>query len=322
MEKIYAGMDLGGTLIKYGLCRADGSIVSARVTEARADKGPESLLKQLADCARVLISEAREMNAGFNYVGLGTPGTVDHDTGKVVGVSPNIPGWDRVNPKEFLETELGISVCIDNDANAVALAEYLFGAARGFSDILAVTVGTGVGGGLILDGRLYRGAYGAAGEIGHVTVVEGGDRCNCGKFGCMERYASAAKLIFLATEFARSESDESSLRKKLDLGGRLTVGDIFSAAYHNSDSAAQRAVSSCVDYLATGLASVMAIIDPQLVVIGGGLSDAGGEPYIAEIESALRKRSIGPGSELFRVAKAQLGNQAGFVGAAMLGERQ
>ncbi len=320
MEKIYAGMDLGGTLIKYGLCRVDGSIVSARVTEARTDEGPESLLGRLVDCASELTSEAEKMNAGFDYIGLGTPGTVDRDTGKVVGVSPNIPGWDRVNPKEFLETELGISVYMDNDANAVALAEHLFGAAKGFTDVLAVTVGTGVGGGLILDGRLYRGAYGAAGEIGHVTVVEGGEKCNCGRSGCMERYASAAKLISLATEFATSESDESSLRKKLDSGSRLTVGDIFAAAYENSDSAARRAVSYCVNYLATGLASVMAIIDPQLVVIGGGLPDAGGKPYIAEIESALRERAIGPSSKLFRVAKAQLGNQAGFVGAAMLGE--
>ncbi len=318
MAKIYAGIDLGGTSIKYGLCRADGSVVNAHVTASKANESPDVLLAQLADCAHDLISEAEEMGAILEYVGLGTPGTVERDTGRIVGISPNIPGWEKTNPKEYLETRLGIPVYIDNDANTVALAEYLFGAARGFSDILAVTVGTGVGGGLILNGQLYRGAYGAAGEIGHVTVEADGEKCNCGRFGCMERYASATKLVSLATNYVKSGSEKSLLRKKLDSGEKLTVGDIFGAAYEKSDPAALRAVDFCIKYLSIGLASVMVIIDPQLVVIGGGLPDAGGDRYILEIKSALREKAIGPGTAQFGVERATLGNQAGFVGAAML----
>jgi glucokinase len=320
MNQAYAGIDLGGTNIKYGLCSASGEVIIFRTIPAAAREGPEHLLARLLGCSAELVQYASENRLEVSHIGIGTPGVVDIATGEIVGMSPNIPGWKGANPKMHLESDLGLPVFVDNDVNVMALAESVFGAARGCSNVLAATVGTGIGGGILVDGKLYRGTVGGAGEFGHMTIVMDGKSCNCGRQGCLERYAAAPHLIEMAEELAGDSGSDSPLTPILKKAGRLTVKDIFDAFLKQADKIAGQAIELSADYLACGLASVAAVLDPQVVVIGGGVADAGGKRYICLVEQLLRKRAIESSAERIRAVKAQLGNRAGFIGAGILGD--
>jgi glucokinase len=315
---IFAGIDLGGTSIKYGLCHSDGSVIAQFSAVAEVSAGPEALIERIAHCGRDLVAESERLGLRLPYVGFGTPGVVDPIAGKVVGMSPNIPGWEKIEIKQRLEASLGMPIIVENDVNAMAVAEHRCGAAKGFRNALTTTVGTGIGGGLIIDGRLYRGGIGAAGEIGHITVVKDGELCGCGRRGCLERYASAGSLLRSATEIARSYGGDSELTAELKREGRLTVQTILSA-FRDGDEVAVSAVSTIVDYFACGLASVLAVMNPEVLVIGGGIAEGGGEKYVNLVAKRIREYAIEPSVIRLTVRPAQLGNSAGFIGAALLG---
>ncbi len=318
-KQLYGGIDLGGTQIKFGLCNDDGEIVFSDSVESHVDRGPEELLRRLENCGSGLLSEARNRGAAVRYIGVGTPGTVDPAEGRVIGISPNIPGWEGTRIRHTLEDRLCVRIHVDNDVNVMAVAEHRFGSARGYDSALTVTVGTGIGGGIIVGGELYRGAIGSAGEIGHITVVRDGRECNCGRRGCLEQYAAAGSFLRYAEELASDAPAESPLGKVVRAGEKITLRNLFSA-FESGDPTADEAVGIASGYLANGLASACVLLNPAVVVIGGGVADGGGERLIGVIREKLVRELFAPLESRTKIVAAKLGNRAGIVGAAFLGE--
>jgi glucokinase len=320
-ERAYAGIDIGATNIKYGLVGSKGEVLFKEQRPTLADKGPEPLMHLVANIGERLLLHAAEEDYEVGWLGVGTPGTVDAKSGQIIGMSPNISGWKGTALGEFLRERLNTPVYVDNDANAVALAEHRFGAGIGFDSVVCVTVGTGVGGGLILGGRLWRGSSSAAGEIGHMSINADGPECKCGNRGCLEAYCASAAIIGRC----RSKLDggltpafENVLRD--DGLETLTIKKLFAAA-RKKDNVALEVIEETAEYLSIGLAGVVNLLNPDLVIIGGGVAD-GGAGFVESVAQSLRNRCCDSAIDNLRVVKATLGNYAGFIGAGILGEER
>lgn len=298
---VFIGLDLGGTDLKYGLVDSAGKILVSKKIRAKINEGQKVLVEQLRSSARELLAVASEKKWNVKRIGTGSPGAVNFETGKVVGNSPNIPGWEGVNLKNSLRIS-GIPAYADNDANCVAVAESLFGAARNAKSALCVTVGTGIGGGLVLDGKVYRGSSFSAGEIGHTTLFFEGRPCACGNRGCLEKYASVSALMEKAQEH-----------------GFGTVRELTDAA-RNQNSVALELIAEQAAYLGAGLASAVNLLNPEKVILGGGFVDVY-PAFLKLVEGEIKKRAFPAALFELRVVKAKLGNEAGLVGAAFLGNR-
>lgn len=309
---VFAGLDLGASDLKYGLVDSSGSVLISQ--KIKTEKGQKALAAQLRAAASELLSIAPQKGWTIGRIGVGSPGAVNFDTGEIFGNCPNIPGWVGANLKKILGG-LGVPVYADNDANCVALAEQLFGAARGCRSALCITVGTGIGGGLILDGRIYRGSSCSAGEIGHTTVVFNGEKCSCGNRGCLEKYVSVSALL-KSTRRHLAQNKNSELNRFIQ-NGKLTVEAVVPAAL-KKEKTALKLLQEQAAYLAAGLASAINLINPERLILGGGFLDAFPE-FLGAVEKELRKRAFPAALKNLRVLKAELGNQAGLVGAAFLG---
>jgi glucokinase len=305
------GVDVGGTKVAAGVVGTDGRIIAKlkRSTPAASPSGTEDAI------AGVVL----ELLAGHDVaaIGLGAAGFVDAARSRML-FAPNL-AWRDEPLKQRVEERIGREVVVDNDANASAWAEARFGAARGFSDVMLVAVGTGIGAGVIVNGEVYRGRWGIAGEPGHMRVVPEGRLCGCGNRGCWEQYCSGNALVAEAREFAR-RSPEGAIRL-IQLGGGTPdgiSGPEITRAAAEGDPAALRCFQTVGGWLGQGLADLAAILDPACFVIGGGVSEAGElllDPARAAFERALTGRGHRPYAE---IRAAQLGPDAGLVGAADL----
>jgi glucokinase len=314
----YAGIDIGGTSIKYGLVDRKGKILYRDQRPTMAEKGAEPLMHLVANVAEGLLYHAAEEEYEVRWLGVGTPGAVDGKTGRVIGPSPNIDGWQGMAIGEILSERLNMPVWVDNDVNAVALAECRFGAAVGYKSLVCVALGTGVGGGIVLDGRLWRGSNHSAGEIGHLSINPDGPRCRCGANGCIEAYCSSTAIIERAN--AKLTNGLTPVFEEV-LEGRLkslNIKKLFTAA-RKGDPVASEVIRETAEYLAIGLAGVVNLLNPDIVVIGGGVAD-GGAGFVETVAAQIRKRAFSSSTENLRVAGATLGNNAGFIGAGLLGE--
>lgn len=319
-HKVYAGIDIGGTNIKFGLVDDQGKVLYKEQRPTVAEKGADALLHLVANIGERLLLHAAEEEHDVRWLGVGTPGTVDFKTGQVVGLSPNIPGWQGTPLGEFLRERLNLPVWVDNDVNCVALAEHRFGAGIGYDSIVCVAVGTGVGGGVIINGRLWRGATFAAGEFGHMAISLNGPVCGCGQTGCIEAYCASPAIIERARK--KLEGGLTPVFEDVTNGDEegLTIKKIFAAA-RKKDKIAIEVVEETARYLATGLAGVVNLLNPSLVVIGGGVAD-GGAGFVETVAAEVKKRAFESATAGLRVVKATLGNQAGFIGAGILGEEK
>ncbi|CAN5701802.1 ROK family protein [soil metagenome] len=302
------GIDLGGTKI-FGARVSHGAERPARKQEAKAttpDGGPAVVVAAIA----ALVHEL----GGADRVGVGAPGPV-HDG--MLEQAPNLVGFDEPVPLAALLSEAldGAAVRVDNDVNAAVLGEHRAGAGRGVDDLLGVWVGTGVGGGLVLGGRLHRGRHGLAGEIGHSIVRPDGHRCSCGGIGHLEAYAGRAAMERLARE--RHAHGEATSLVEL-AGAERMKSSVFAKALAAGDAMATDLLDGAVEALGVALASVAATVDVELVVVGGGMADRLGAGFVGRIEEALRSRVFG--SSTVRAVPAELGDAAGAVGAALLFE--
>ncbi len=319
-KRVYAGIDIGGTNIKFGLIDSEGKILHREHRPTMAEKGAAPLLHLITNIAERLLYFAAEEDFPVNYVGVGSPGAVDYEVGKVIGPCPNIEGWQGTEIGASLRERLNMPVYVDNDVNAMALAESRFGAAAGARSAVCVTVGTGVGGGVIIDGKVRRGASSSAGELGHMTINFDGPKCNCGNNGCLEMYCcSQAMIDSMKQKVDKGLSD--ILKEVLDGNpDNLTIKKLFLAA-RKGDEAASEVIKETAVYLGIGLSGIVNLLNPEVVVVGGGIID-GGAGFLEIVTAEIRKRAFSSAVSNLRVVKASLGNAAGFIGAGLLGDSE
>ena len=308
----YIGIDLGGTNIAVGIVNEMGEILARKTVPTQAECGEDAVILRMADAARALTEEAGIPLSEIVSVGVGSPGAIDSEAGVVVSAC-NLPFSDTPLAARLAEL-LGRPVKVENDANAAAWAEAVAGAARGTRDNLMITLGTGVGGGIVIGGRLYGGYNSYAGEFGHMIIRDGGEKCACGQSGCLEAYASATALI-RETRRAAESNRESLLWKCAEEEGKFSGKTAFAAAA-KSDATAKDVIDRSVYELSLGLINLIRIFQPEVIVVGGGIARAGEALMIP-----LRKCLDGyiTGRKATRIETAMLGDDAGIVGAALLG---
>lgn len=306
------GVDVGGTTIKYGVVDLEGKISNAGRVPTRAEEGPAEVLRGVAQA----INELAAADHSLTSVGIGFPGVVNRQ--RQVCYPPNFPDWEVVDPVRELTPMLDrpLSICVENDANAAAWAEGRIGAARGEPHFLYVTLGTGIGGCIVSDGRIWRGATGGAGEVGHTTVDVNGPICNCGARGCVEAYIGSRYM----TSYTRQKMDRypESLLHGLTAQGRELSPELINEAAEGGDVFAQNLLSELGRILGAALAGVMNTCDLHLCIVGGGVSQA--ETFLlGQARRTLRARVLQSIATDVQLRVAALSANAGIVGAGLLG---
>ncbi|MFD1175260.1 ROK family glucokinase [Paenibacillus puldeungensis] len=310
-EKIYIGVDLGGTAIKVGICNEEGQLLHTYEGPTEVAKGADTVVANIEKYVRQVVEEspfAWEQVAG---VGAGVAGFTNVREGIII-LAPNV-GLKDLHIREILEQRLGKPIKIDNDANVAALGEAWGGAGKGIENCVCYTLGTGVGGGIIINGKIYQGFSGMAGELGHMSVVPDLEAigCGCGQMGCLETVSSATGIIRMAKD-AVARGDRTSLSHVENIMAK----DVFDAA-KEGDEAAIRIVNRAAYYLGKSMAAVAVILNPELFIVGGGVSKAG-DILFNEIRSVFAKLTPEPVQKGMKIVPATLGNDAGMVGAAGL----
>jgi len=315
------GMDLGGTKILAAVVDEDGRIVAEAKVKTRPEKGPDAVIERMAEAAREAVHRLKLGWDGIRGVGVGAPGPVDPDAG-VVHHMPNLPGWEEVPLASQLGQSLGVPVFLENDVNLGTLGEHVLGAGRGTKDMVGIFVGTGTGGGLILDGKLHSGYRHAAAEIGHMILLADGPVCGCGKRGCAEALASRTAIerdIWLGVAAGRN-----SLIPELTGGDpeQLTSG-VLAHAMREGDPLVSEVVARAQWYLGLLTASIVNLVDPEMVVFGGGLVEALGEEFLDPIRVTARQYFIQQtDAGKVGIVTAKLGDRAGVLGAAALARQK
>ncbi|WP_214326607.1 ROK family glucokinase [Nonomuraea sediminis] len=306
------GVDIGGTKVAAGVVDEDGKILQEALRPTAADR-PDVVAETVADVVREL-SSGREIEA----VGVGAAGFID-ETRSIVRFAPNL-AW-REEPLQKKITDLvGLPVVVENDANAMAWGETRFGAGRGQTHVICITVGTGIGGGLVFDGKLFRGRWGMAAELGHMQVVPGGRPCGCGNDGCWEQYASGNALVHDARYLADVQPQRAKIL--LELADGKIEGEEVTEAARKGDEASLRAFANIADWLGQGMADLAAVLDPGCFIIGGGVSRAA-DLFIDRAREAFAARLTGRGHRpVAEVRLAELGPWAGVAGAADLARQR
>jgi glucokinase len=318
VPELSIGIDVGGTKVLGGVVDSQGNILTTH-REETPQSGGSALTQTVIGVIQELLAQYPEKEIAA--VGISAAGFVSSDRQTMLA-APNIAGWNGLNLRNEIMKENSLSIVIENDANAAAWGEAKYGAGRGEKDVMMLTIGTGIGGGLVNDGELYRGAFGVAGEFGHVRIVPNGIECGCGARGCFEQYASGSALKrHLREEIERSPEQAEKLLVRA--GGKIEnlKGDLIMAAARDGDALALGAFNTTGDWLGAGIASIAMVIDPACVVIGGGVAEAGEilmRPTRAAIEKYMPFNKKHPSPKVFA---AQLGNDAGLVGVADLARR-
>ncbi len=307
--KYAVGIDLGGTAVKIGLFSADGSLLDKAEIRTRTSLGMDTVLDDAASCV-LNMTEKHHIPLSDCAAGLGFPGLLD-DSGRIEA-SVDLNVYDYY-PGPVLSQRLhGMPVAVENDANTAALGEMWQGGGKGYNSLILITLGTGIGSGIVIDKKVLRGAHGLAGEIGHIQVnPDESELCNCGGRGCLDQIASATGIVRYARRFLENSEDASILRG-ID---PLTAKDVADAA-RNGDRLAQESLTCCMDYLGRMIASVCYVIDPEAVLIGGGVSKAG--PYLLDLIFEQYKKYPALKKYYPDFALAKLSGEAGMYGAAYL----
>lgn len=311
------GIDLGGTNIVAGVVDEEYNIVAKASCKTDGPRPEKEICDSMAEVALEAIKKANITIDDVESIGIGVPGAVNPETG-IIEYSANLffHNWSVV---EMMEERLNTKVKIENDANAAALGEYLAGSAKGAKNAVAITLGTGVGGGIIIDGKIYSGSNYAGAELGHMVIVKGGKDCACGRHGCWEAYASATGLINLTKEKILTEKPEFSYMLKLcdddisNVSGRTAFD-----AMAEGDPLARQVVEEYISYLATGIVNIINIFQPDVLCIGGGVSNQG-ENLLAPLRKIVEsERYTKHNDKQTVICKCSLGNDAGIIGAAYL----
>ncbi len=313
------GIDLGGSKILAAVCNSQGNMLSRDYRETPADEGPEAVIQEILRSVGLATDQAGIAIEQLSAIGVGAPGISNPETG-VVFTSPNLPGWHNVPLRDIIEGKSGKKTFLINDANAAALGELYFGAGRGARNFIYLTISTGIGGGIIINGELYSGAIGTAGEVGHMTIDDNGPRCNCGNTGCWETLASGSALA----KEARYRIEKGAKTSILDYAGgdtkKVTAQVIQTAAEHG-DTLARELLTQTSYYIGVGLANLINLFNPELIVIGGGLSNIG-DMLLGPAFKVAGERAYKEAYQAVRFALAELGRNSGVLGAAAFALRE
>ncbi len=316
-DSVYIGIDLGGTTLKGAIVSATGEILYEIRIETE-QQSSQHLFNQIVEAVQTLKNDERASGRAM-AIGIGVPGLVNRKTNRIE-VMPNLPNLSEIDLIGELSQETGLPVTLDNDANAAAYAELQVGAARGRKEVFFVTLGTGIGAGLIINGRIYRGALGFAGEFGHMTIDPEGIECGCGNIGCLETIASGPNIVRRTRERLYRDRTSSLSRLAIPRDREFTAEDIARAA-REGDEMAQVMMERTGMFLGIAIAAVINLLNVEMVVLGGGVMDAGDlilKPTIKE----TRRRAFPPSFNSCDMVIAKLGPSAGMIGAALLARDQ
>lgn len=322
-QRYIIGVDLGGTNIVVGALTEDGTENPTVLSEpTRSDEGPDGVVDRMVRMIEAVIDETMTRTGAergdFLGVGVGAPGPLDRERGIVI-TTPNL-GWTDFPLRDVIGDRVGLQATLDNDANCATLGEWWLGAAQGGRNVVGMTIGTGIGGGLILDGRLYHGASDVAGEIGHITIDVTGRRCKCGNYGCLEAYASGPSIADRAREALMGNADSllhTLVDGELDL---ITAATVYSAA-ERGDETALEVVRETARFLGAGIGNLLNIFNPDVVVICGGVTQAG-DSLFEPLRREVRKRAFRPAVDACRIVPGTLPGTAGVVGAVATFKQQ
>jgi glucokinase len=316
-----AGVDLGGTKVQGVVVDGGGKRLGEARGRTPTEGGPAAVVAEIVTVVKAAAKDAKVAAGKLAGIGIGSPGRVDPATGELFGAA-NLPGFrDPVPLGTLVADALGAKrVVVGNDVVAATLAEHRLGAGRGFDDLLTVFAGSGIGGALILGGELRAGAHWAAGEIGHMVVVDGGEICPCGRRGCMEAYAGRVALERAARAAAAAGRPTELLAIQERQGRPRMSSGVWKAALDAGDPLAHELIDRAVEALGAAIASAVNLVDVQAVLIGGGMGDKLGEPFVRRIETAMIPHLFLPPSQL-EVRLGALGDYAGAMGAALLLEK-
>lgn len=296
--KNFSCFDIGGTFIKYGIVREDGVIL----TNGKF-KTPNS--NCCINIPKILIEYINKIRKSYSIesVGISTAGQVDSIKGEIIYATDNLPNYTGTKLSKIIENETGLKCSVENDVNAAALGEMWKGAGVNKKNFVCITLGTGIGGALIIGGRLYRGTSGIAGEIGHIIINEGGEKCTCGGRGCFERYASTSTLV-------RNYKKESETDGNID-------GEKILQKVKDGNEIAIKVYDEFLNHIVTGLLSITYILNPELIIVGGGISNQG-KPFFDEINRRFKQRGMESFTLHTQIVQAKLANDAGLIGACYL----
>ncbi|MCF3945005.1 ROK family glucokinase [Oceanobacillus alkalisoli] len=312
MNELMIGIDIGGTTVKIGLINHDGEILVKWEIPTNKDNAGQAVINDIWTSITEMIAKHKIENEIIG-IGVGAPGFINPETG-IVEEAVNI-GWKNFNLTEELHRLCNLPVFIENDANLAALAENWKGSGNSAENLIFITLGTGVGGGIIANGEILNGTNGTAGEIGHILVAPNEYRCNCGRVGCLEAIASATGIVHMAMDHI-NKAPHGVLAACYNQRGMLEAKDVFDCAMAG-DEASQRIINRMAEALGMAMANLAVTINPSHIIIGGGVSKAG-EPLLAKITAAFKKYALPRVSDCCEVKLAQLDNDAGMIGAAYL----
>ncbi len=315
MTKFAIGIDLGGTYTKLALVDTKGKVSNRTKLSTAAYRTRAGLIAAIVAEVNAVLAKARLSPRKILGVGIGVPGIVDFRRGRVYNLT-NVPGWENTPLKGMLEAKLDLPVLVDNDVNLMALGECRFGAGRGAKNLVCITLGTGVGGGIIIDGALYRGSAFSAGEVGHMPLKERGLPCGCGSYGCLERYVGNRYIV--------DELKGKILRGSPTIIKKLVNNDLSAMTPEIISKAALKGDRLSIDFwntvgerIGVTLAGIVNLLNPERIIIGGGVADAG-EPLFKSIRRTVGERALPVPGKAVKILKAKLGNDAGIIGAAAL----
>lgn len=310
---VLGAVDLGGTKILTAVADREGNWLGQDYRLTEAERGPHAVLERILDSLRASLDRAGASHRDLRAIGVGAPGPIDFHRGVIVEM-PNLPGWEEFPLAARVSEAMGCPAVLENDGNAAALGEHVFGAGRGVRNMIYLTVSTGIGGGLILDGRLYRGASGAAAELGHIVIDEAGPICGCGAHGCLEAMASGTAIAALGAAAVRR--GDAPRIERFAAGAEVTAEHVARAAAEGEESAIE-IIHTAGHYLGLGLSDNVNLFNPELIVIGGGVAKIGA-PLLDPAIATMRARAFKRLAADVRIVPAALGDRAVAAGALAL----
>jgi len=312
-DDLILGVDLGGSKILTAVISSQGKMLSRDHSVTPARKGHEAVIQSILESAHRALKQANVDISALTAIGIGAPGISNPETG-ILFTSPNLPGWQDVPLRDIMQERLDKKTFLINDANAAALGEFYFGAARGVRNFIYITLSTGIGGGIVIDGTIYSGAIGAAGEVGHMTIDDEGPICNCGNRGCWETLASGTALAREARHRIK-EGVKTSILEYAEGDVEKVTAQVIHSAADQGDGLAKELIARTGYYVGVGLANLINIFNPELIVIGGGLSNVG-DMLLKPAFKTAGERAYKEAFQAVRFAFAELGRNSGVLGAA------